>query len=149
MLSFLPAPLRARAALGVGRTGAQQIDQRGFAQCLEVVFLRHVRDLVRQHRRHLRLALRRKQQARVHPDKSAGHGEGIDGVVLDHEELEVQARVGIHCGEAVPERIDVIRQFRIIEIARVPEPDIPHRRLADASFDLRRQNGSGGVAQFR
>jgi len=102
----------------------------------------HVRDLVGQDRGQLRLALCREQQTGVHPDKSARHREGIDGVVLDHEELEVQARVGIHCGQAVPQRTDVVRQLRVVQIARFLNRMSRIAASPDAALHLGRQDGS-------
>ena len=67
--------------------------------------LRHVRDLVRQHTRHLGFALRGEQQPDVDADEAAGQRESVDLAVEDQEEIEFLARIGAARASRLPRRV--------------------------------------------
>ena len=57
-----------------------------------LVLLQDVRRLVAQDAGQLRLALREQEEPRVHADVPAHEREGVDGVVLHHEVVDVGMR---------------------------------------------------------
>ena len=95
--------------------------------------LRHVRDLVREHRRELRFALREQDEAGVDADIAARQRERVDGRIGHGEELEVLPALGNGGDEAVPELVQVVVDFGILEIG-AGGADLPDDRFADPAF---------------
>src|SRR5690606_32082890 len=69
--------------------------------------LRDVRDFVGQDARRLAFVLGLEQQPDIHADEAAGQSEGVDGRILDHEEVEALRAVVRMAGQAMAERGDV------------------------------------------
>ena len=111
------------------------------------VTLRHVRNLVREHRSELRLGLRGLQQAGVHADEAAGKRERVDRHVAHAEELEIVPRAGHGLGEARAQRSQVLGKLRVVDELRIAA-HLAHDALAEAALDLRRERGIGCATEI-
>ncbi len=102
-------------------------------QHARLVALQDVPGLVPDHAGELGLALGEHDEGAVHADVSAGEGEGIDGIVLHNEVVDV-ARGAVGRGqEARPERGDVVGDLGIVEVGGI-DADVPHDAVADRAF---------------
>ena len=116
------------------------------------VALRHVADLVRQHRGQLRLGLRRQDQRRMHADETARQCEGVDARVAHREKGEIESRLAAHIRPRRHQRgaevVQVFQDWRVVQVIRIA-PDVVHDFLAQLALHQRRQFAAGGVAQGR
>jgi hypothetical protein len=78
------------------------------------VSLRDVCGFVRQHRSEFGLVLGGQNQAGVHADETTGHGEGVDGRIVDDEKSEVLLRIVAARHQPLAQRLDVFADLRIV-----------------------------------
>ena len=91
---------------------------------------------MREHARELGLVLREQDEAGVDADVAARQREGVDLRVGHREELEVLLGVVRRGHQAVAELVQVVVDFRILQIAAL-RADLADDRLADLAL-LRR-----------
>ena len=74
------------------------------------MLLRDMRDLVADHRGELGLRVQVQQQAAMQIDEAATGGEGVDGVVVEHDEHPLGVRQRAAARDALTEFVDVVLQ---------------------------------------
>jgi len=110
------------------------------------VVLGDVRDLVRHDARQLRLGGGGEEQALMDEDEAARDGEGVDAVVLDHEEVEVAPAHGALRGQLLPEALQVVGDLRVVhEGALVTQ--LPAHHLPEPVLIAVRDHLLGGAAE--
>ena len=119
--------------------------------------LRHVRQLVPEHRRELVAGDGDGDQAEVHADEAAGQGERVDALVAHQERLPGEALVDVGGDvaeaaagghERIPDRLHVLEQQRIVEIVRI-DPDLAHDLVADLALGADAEVGGIRIAERR
>ena len=113
------------------------------------VVLRDMADFVRNHAGQFRFRLCRQNRSRIDADVAAKHSECIDCIVADGKEIKPARRITAGFNQTTPQAIQVIADFRILDIRRLALSDFIHDALADAALDLRRKIGARRLAQFR
>ena len=83
----------------------------------------------------------------MHADDTARHGEGIDRIIADDEELERLALVGAARGQALAQALHVIVDFDIGHDIAAGH-DVGHDLVGDFLFLQRRQHGGRYIAQL-
>ncbi len=111
------------------------------------MMLGDVRDLVAQYGCEFRFALCQQDQSRVDADESAGHGEGVDRAIIDHEEFEGFAGLAAVGDQPAAKAVQVIGDLRIVEIL-LAGADLEHALFADLALHLRRDHGLRDVSQI-
>ena len=113
-----------------------------------IVMLGDVRDFVAQHRGEFRFALCQQDQSGVDADETAGQGEGVDGVVVDGEELERLSRFRAVCHQPSAELVEIVGNLGVVHVA-VAGANLEHALFADLPFHLRRNQFLRYITQIR
>ena len=92
-----------------------------------------VRNLVAQHRGQFRFALCGEQQPCVYADIAARHGKGVDGVIVDREELEIQRRFRAVLDQPGAQLIEVIVDLGIVQVL-LAGANLQHALPPDLAF---------------
>ena len=83
----------------------------------------------------------------MHADVAAHEGEGVDGFVLHHEEIDVLAPAFRNGEEARADRRDIVRHLGVVEVGGI-DAHVAHDAVADGALLRVRERGGGGVAQI-
>jgi len=153
--------------VGIAAAGGQDAEQEAgdrqqrralrVADAARDVTLRHVRQLVCQHRGELVGVGRQREQSQVHAHVTAGPREGVDGPVAHQEHLpgELALEIGVDVTggarggqQRLPEALHVGQQHRVVEEVGVA-PSLAQDLLADALLVGHRQVDRGRLAQRR
>ena len=97
------------------------------------MLLRDMRDLVADHRGELGLRVQVHQQAAMQINEAATGGEGVDGVIVDDDELPLRIGELAHLGDALPDLADVVLQ-RLILVDAVGLEDLLVRLACARAF---------------
>ncbi len=100
-----------------------------------------------QHRCKFGFALGNQDQAGVYPDKTARQRKGVDGIVIDGKKFETQARVTTVGSKLVADLIQIIVDFRIVQISSVGA-DFEHALFTDLAFLAWRNGGLRNITQI-
>ena len=101
---------------------------------------------MRDHAGEFRFVLREHDEPGVDADVTAGQRERVDLRVGHREELEVLLGIGGRVDEAVAELVQVVVDFRIVEIA-ARRADLAHDGLADLALLRRRERDLRRIAE--
>ena len=103
--------LRHGSRTGVERRGERaERGENALSLALLRMLLRDMRDLVADHRGELGLGVQVQQQAAMQIDEAATGGEGVDGVVVEHDEHPLGIRQRAAARDALTEFVDVVLQ---------------------------------------
>ena len=110
--------------------------------------LRNVSDLMREHARCFRFALRTENQPGVNANEAAGQRECVDLAVAHQEEFEMLPRIGAVRRETASEAVEIVGHLGIVIVAAI-EACLAHDTLAQATFLERREVALRGISQIR
>lgn len=142
------------AAAPGGEDGEREGGERGelrsalLVERASLVALQDVADFVAHHARQLRFVLGEQDGGRVHPDVAAHEGEGVDGVVLHHEEIDVAAGSVGGGEQARAQRRDVVGDLGVVDVVLV-DAHLAHDAVADRALLGVGQRRRRGVTQVR
>ena len=113
-----------RARTGVDRRSRSSERREHAARHLLLrVLLRHVRDFVTEYGSEFRLRIQMREQAASHVDVAATGGEGVDRIVVEHDELELGVGHAALTRHALSDFGDVILQ-RLIAVDAIGLEDL-------------------------
>jgi len=112
------------------------------------VTLSNVCDFVGQYTCELVFTSCRLEQTCVDTDESAGQCEGIDTLVVDDEEREIDVAIVGLCCNSVSDFIDVFGNQRILYDASAAH-DVSHDCTTESCFFIGRESGVGRASHIR